>query len=99
MLSHALITLAADQPTTVTQTTAAPVAVGVGGVVFGIALGAYVFAKWPHSNKEARKMFILGVVIASLLGFSGGMFGMLGNAVRQTGNSVGDSITQTTTGR
>lgn len=100
MLTHTLITLAADQqPTTVAPTAVSPTGVGIGAVVVGVAVGAYVVAKWTHCNKDSRKMFILGVILASLLGVGGGMFGMMGNSIRQTGNSVGDSVTQTTTGR
>lgn len=67
--------------------------------MLGLGVAAYTLAKWQHVNKDARKMFVLGVVVAVLLGSTTGIFGDLSSALRETGNSVGNSVTDTTTGR
>lgn len=99
MITQTLITLAADAPATAPTGTGNPTAVGYGGIVVGFALTAFAVARWRNVNKDAHTMFILGVVIAVLLGSTTGILGGLSNAVRQTGNSVGNSVTDTTTGK
>lgn len=98
MITHTLIVLAAEAPATV-PTGTGPTPVGYGGMVVGFALSAFAVARWRNVNKDARSMFILGAVIAVLLGSTTGVLGGLTDTVRQTGNSVGNSVTSTTTGR
>lgn len=102
-LTNAVADLAANAPTgpvpTQVPTASGPTAVGYGGIVVGIAVGAFVAAKWKHVNKDSHMMFILGVVVAVLLGTGTGLLGSLSDALRDTGNSVGSSITDTTNGQ
>lgn len=74
-------------------------AAGYGAVVVGFLAVGLVVGKWKSVNKDARMMFFVGIVITALLGSGTGMLGGLTNALRQTGNSVGTSISDTTTGR
>lgn len=74
-------------------------AAGYGAVVVGFLAAGLVIGKWKNLNKDARMMFVVGIVLTALLGSGTGMLGGLTNALRQTGNSVGTSISDTTTGR
>jgi uncharacterized membrane-anchored protein len=74
-------------------------ATGVGSLVFGALLFGLVVGKWKGTNKDGKTMFFLAIVLTTILGSTTGIFGSLTDAVRDTSDSVGTSITDTTTGR
>lgn len=98
MSAYDILSVATNTPTTGQVPGSGPTAVGYGGMVMGGAGLVYVIAKWQHITKDARKMFVFGLVVAVLLGSTTGIFGSLTESLRKTGNSVGDSVTDTTTG-
>lgn len=99
MLAHTLITLAADQPAGIPDPGPAPTTIGYGGLLVGVGGIIYAVAKWKHINADAKRMFTLGIIVAVLLGSTTGIFGTISNSLRQTGDSVGTSVTNTTTGQ
>lgn len=74
-------------------------AAGVGSLVVGALIAGAVIGKWKGTNKDGKTMFFLAIVLTTILGSTTGIFGSLSDAVRDTSNSVGTSITDTTTGR
>lgn len=99
MSMYDIVILAATPPAGAPDPGSAPTVVGYGGMLVGAGAAIYVIAKWQHINKDGRRMFVLGLVVAALLGSTTGIFGSLGNSLRETGDSVGDSVTDTTTGQ
>lgn len=74
-------------------------ATGIGSLIVGAIVFGVVVGKWKGSNKDAKTLFFLSMILTTILGSTTGIFGNLTDAVRDTSDSVGTSITDTTTGR
>ncbi|MFI6979325.1 hypothetical protein ACIBSV_12165 [Embleya sp. NPDC050154] len=103
MLAQTSTGTAPQQQPVVTQQPAigtAPGAAAVGGaVLLALCLVAFIAGKWGKAPKPQRTWFILGFIVATLLAGSAGIIGMVSTTVRTTGDQLGNTVTNTTTGR
>jgi hypothetical protein len=90
----------APQQAPVTQTPGLGTsAAGAGGAVLvAVAIIFWLAGSWKKAPKPQKTWAILGFVVASLLVGAGGLAGMIQVSIKQTGQQVGTSVTQTGVG-
>jgi len=82
-------------PATAVQSASTGGVLGLGGgALVGLGIVVWFVAKWKTHPKEIKRTFFLGAVAAILLG-SWGLFGIASNTVKSTGDSVGNSVSNT----
>jgi hypothetical protein len=72
---------------------------GTGALIIAVFILGMGVKGWKGASKQAKTWVLMTVVVMCLTATAGGLFGVLRLTVQQTGNSVGNSVTQTTTGR
>ncbi|MET9465818.1 hypothetical protein ABZY44_13625 [Streptomyces sp. NPDC006544] len=74
----------------------------LGALILGIILCTMIVVKWRNSvykDSEKKAIMITALAVALLAGSASGLVATAFSTVQQTGNSVGNSLTQTTLGR
>ncbi|MEV6569945.1 hypothetical protein [Streptomyces sp. NPDC051577] len=74
----------------------------LGALIIGIILCTMIVVKWRNSvykDSEKKAIMVTALAVALLAGSASGLVATAFTTVQQTGNSVGNSLTQTTLGR
>ncbi|MEU0941098.1 hypothetical protein [Embleya sp. NPDC005971] len=74
-------------------------ATGTGALIIAVFILGMGVKGWKTAHKQAKTWTIMTIVVMCLTATTAGLFGVLRLTIQQTGNNVGNSVTQTTTGR
>ncbi|MFE5332542.1 hypothetical protein ACFRCG_39810 [Embleya sp. NPDC056575] len=72
---------------------------GTGSLIIAVFILGMGVKGWKTAHKQAKTWTIMTIIVMCLTATTAGLFGVLRVTINQTGNSVGNSVTQTTTGR